>query len=1082
MLKGIYKKNNYTYQLEGYDFGTNIAFFLSTTMKEAKDFIDAGIRIPSDDESDDIVYPASWDEIFLSVSGGKVKVSCYTDKSEGKTYKNRVNPVFFSRLGGIIIGMIGMCNATTKKDALDDMIGQFIPKLRQEYEIPGKGKVVLNMRALEYLEYSNGSEYLKIEEVEGHSRQVVSDTSTQHSIKLDLSEFSSNNAIDDDDWDFSGEERFYTLQEIIDRNPDKSYVWLKERKYHIVKDIKEVEEVCRKIWNHDGIVSFDTETTGLDFTFLCKRGKGDKLVGMVFAIEPGESWYFPVAHKKIQNICTPENEDYILTKYFKPILEKKPIEAHNGAFDWKVMYVHDIFINLKHDTYILPKVTLWNDHRGMELGLKELTSEFLHRDSFELSDFVSGKWGKNTNLRFWDLDEESTKYYACPDTDNALELLYLFQKMGVLEKYNATKIYEIEVAFSIVIAYQEFYGHVVDVTRAEELAKDIVVDKEKAYKEMVEIVGHDFNPRSSKDMAVVAFEELGLPVLAKTNTGNPSLDKKVRKRLLEERNPDGSYKYPFIKSFNDYLTAAQLESNFINNIDKFATPDGFLFSNVTQFLETGRVSVNNPNYQSYSDVVKKYIVPRKGYYAMDSDYSSIEYRILACMAGQQNLIEEFKKPSTDYHSYQAARMFNVPYELVTKEMRSNAKGINFGIPYGMGDPSLGARLFGEVTPENTRKASKMRRLYFEGQENVEKFFVDARYNGVKNNWSDTYFGRRRYFNPGRTSKGSIERQAGNNRIQGTAADIYKIAMVRLLNRVRKEGYLGKVLISCFIHDECFLEVHKSIDPAKMLKMLSECLMIDIKGWCPLYIGAGYGTNWYDAKKTEIPVEVQQNIIKTWGDTGLDWWDGDTDNLFYWEVGQINDFKRDQVIAYLKNEDNWGKVFKPVENSYAHEVLEELLSGRHVDGAVTKDVHTSKDMIENLEQFCIAFDCVDLFEKANIQKPDYSKTQSSNVVLDDDDEEENSDVDVMALLKARVNTMGLGFADIAGKRRLYFRYDENDPQFMSLIHKVFERNPGNIEVYALKNDEEFTVSMSVCTKAYTEALPYYLMRKNARAVV
>lgn len=1080
MLKGYYTYKNFTYGLDGYDYGDNYAFYLSTPSTEARKFVDHGITIGEGEDA--TVFPADWDKIYVSVGSGFVKVSCYTDKEGGVIYKNKLNEDFFARLAGIIVGMVNNCNNLTRADKDERLFNSFVPKASNTYHIGEKGTVKLNMRSLQYLKYTSGDEDLELFEVPENDIRVIRDTRVQHRIKIDLSEFAKPEDTDDmDDWDFSDEDRLYTLSEIIERNPEKSYAWIKGKKYKVVTDFDEMVSICQEIWNWDGVVSFDTETTGLNFTFLCKYGIGDRLVGLVFSIREGESWYFPVAHKKIKNICTPENESYIINKYFKPILEKKKILCHNGSFDWKVMYVYDIWVNLTHDTLILPKVTIWNTNRGLPLGLKEDTQIFLGRDSFSLSDFVPGKWGKN-NIKFWDLDKDSVESYACPDTDNALCLLNYYLKEGYLEKFCAKKIYQIEVAFSIVIAYQEFYGHCVNIEKVEDLRADIAKTKEDEYKAMVDIVGHDFNPRSTKDLPDVMFRELGMPIIEYTDTGNPSTGKKTRKFLMGERNPDGSLKYPFVTHLNNYLVSAQLESNFTKNIDKYATEDGFMFSEVKQFLETGRVSVKEPNYQSYNDIVKKYIIARRGYYAMDADYSSIEYRILACMAGQENLIKRFEDPDMDYHTYQASRMFRIPYELVTKAQRSNSKGINFGIPYGMGDPKLGERLFGERTPENTLKAKKMRRLYFEGQEHIEQFFIKARADGVKNMFSTTFFDRRRYFEAGKKDKGSVEREAGNNRIQGTAADIYKIAMVRLLTNIRKKGLAGKVLISAFVHDECFLEVHKSIDPAKMLKMLRESMMLEIEGWCPLYTGNGFGTNWYDAKKTEIPVQVQEYIVKTWGETGLDWWDGDAEKLFYWEVGLINDYKRDRVIDYLKNEENWNKVFSPVENGFAHEVIEELLAGRHVDGVVDKDVHTDKDMVKNLEQFCKAFGIMDLFEKANIQAPNYDE-QKSDISLDDEEleEEAESQVDLNAILMQRLNTIGVGFAERNGKRCLFFRYDEKDMALMNTVHQVFSNNPGSIPLKTFINGEEYDAGMSVNSKAYTEVLQYYSYRKNHMAV-
>ena len=1076
MLRGTYKVQDYVYYLRGYDFGDNIAFYLSTSTDKARRFIDKGTYTGDERLEDGIEYPASWEEIYISIGKGYIKVSKYTTSEGEKLYANRLNTDFFARLGGIVQGMVSNCNNKTRVDSIDSMLNEFVPKKSIKYKISDKGFVELEMRNLRSLLYRNeeSEEELILEDDEKYSERVLKLTNTQHKIKLNLEEFVKRDDVDDDlDWDFSEEdETVFSLAEIIERNPEKSYQWLFGRKYNVVSEIEDVERICKEIWNHDGIVAFDTETTGLDFTFMCRNGAGDRLVGMVFCINPGEAWYFPVAHKKIKNICTPENEEYILNKYFKPILETKPLLCHNGAFDWKVMYVYDICINLVHDTYILPKVTIWNTNRKLELGLKPLTSTFLNRDSFELSDFVAGKWGKS-NVKFWDLDEESVKYYACPDTDNSLELYNFFIKEGYLEQFGAKKTYQTEVAFSIVIAYQEFYGHCVNVSKVDELRVAISSTTKKEYEEMVDIVGHDFNPRSNKDLDAV-MQELNYPVIKRTSTGMISVGKDVRKALLGQRNPDGTYKYPFVFHLNEYLISAQLESNFTKNIDKFATEDGFMFSKVQQFLETGRVSVKEPNYQSYNDVVKKYIIPRKGYYMMDADYSSIEYRILACMAEQKNLIERFFDPDMDYHTYQASRMFRVPYELVTKSMRSNAKGINFGIPYGMGDPKLGERLFGERTPENTLKAKKMKRIYFEGQENVEKFFIDARANGVKNLYSDTYFGRRRYFDPRVKDKGSIEREAGNNRIQGTAADIYKMAMVKLFTDIRNNGLLGKILISAFVHDECLLEVHKSIDPAKMLKMLRSNMMLKIEGWSPLYIGCGYGTNWYDAKKTEIPVQVQDKISGTWGETGLDWWNGDTDSLFFWEVGLINDYKRDRVINYLKDKENWHKVFKPVENGFAHEVIEEINKGRHVDGVVNTDVHTDKDMIDNLYQFCMAFGIEDLFEKADIQKPNYVDGSQGEVTLDEDEPQETNSISPLVLINARLKVMGVCFGEKEGKQCLYFRYDHNNPALMRIVNNIFRVSPGDLDVYTIVNGEEKKAAgLKVSKDVYNRVLSVYM---------
>lgn len=1074
MLTGYFKFGEYTVNLRGYDFGNSVSMYLSCPLTKTQSLIDMGTKVGTGDDS--VIYPPRWRDLYLLVASNKIRVLCDLVVEDKKNYKNTINKPFFAKLGGIINGMKASCRKENREDLLEAMSEQYYPNKVLNYIIPDKGKVSLDMHTLRYLEYKVDDLELVLKEDDSFDEQIYPRHKVFNDVQLDLSDFIEEQ--EEDYWSFS-EDKIFTVSEIIERNPHKNYVWLKGRKYHIIKTQEQLESVCKKIWKFNGVVAFDTETTGLFVNVTSRYGVGDKLVGMVFSIKPGEAWYFPVAHKKIKNICPPDKLKMYLDKYFKPILEKKQILCHNGSFDWRVMYIYDIFMNLVHDLFCMLHLTLWNDHRSMELGLKPLTSQFLNRDSFELSDFVVGKFGDT--VKFWDLDEESVKYYACPDTDNDLELFYYFMKEDILSKYNAKKVYEIEMGFSQVIAYQEFYGHCVDVDNLEALVKDIQTTIEESYKKMVEIVGHDFNPKSSKDLPQVLYEELKLPILGRTDSGNPCTDKDIRKEFLKMYDDSGELRYPIIKYLDEYLNARQLESNFTKNIDKFATEDGLMFSSVKQFLETGRVSISKPNYQSYNDVVKKYIIPRTGYYALDADYSSVEARIMCSMAGCKNMINKLKDPDADYHTLKASDMFSVPYELVTPKLRKMSKGVNFGILYGLGDPNLGVNLFGSKTPENTRKAKHQKELYYKGMDELKSFIDYSRSTGVENHFSETYFNRRRYYDPRRVDKDKIERQSCNARIQGTAADLYKIAMVKLFYEIKNRGLMGKILISAFVHDECFLEVHKSLDPAYVLKMLRECMMINIDGWCPLFIGCGFGRNWYEAKKTEIPVQVQEYIVNTYAETGLDFWDGDTSKLYEWQVRTINDYKRDRVINYLKNENNWGKVFNPVENSLAHEVMGEVKSGRSVDGVVSMDFECKDDMIYNLEQFCICFGCLDLFEKANIQRPVHEeKNEPATQEYEDDD---NSwEMSSEELLKARIQQIGVCVQRSGKSKNLYFRYDSDDIGMLNLVKSTILKHSGDMEVFAIKDGEIFSTGLTTSYKTYSLLMTAYLTRANLRAKV
>lgn len=1076
MLTGTFKYYGKSYDVNAYDFGDNVVAYLYPKTTEDKLFIDAGVRVLDEDGSVEEIIPPTWTGLYVSVGLGQLAVERDVVGRGKSRATSELNVDLLVTYGSIVRGMKMSC---TKNNRVGDeglYQDSYIPQQIITYDVHGN-KIVAKMSTILELSYiSEDSQVsLLLSDDGSYTAKIDKTRSTLVRYKLDLAEFVTDLGTDDG-WDFGGNDTIFNLQQVIARNPNKSYAWLRGRKYKIVTDLDEVERIMQTIWQHDGIVSFDTETTGLKVNITSRQGIGDRLVGMIFSIKPGEAWYFPIAHKYIKNICTPANESYIITKYFKPILETKDILCHNGSYDWKVMYNYGICVNLKHDTYILFKVTLWNDHRSMELNLKDLTKSFLGRDSFKLSDFTSGKFGEN--VKFWDFDEMSTLYYACPDTDNLIELYQYAVENQLLEKYGANKIYEIEVAFSVVIAYQEYYGHCVDITRIDDLVAKIKKTKEDTYKTMVDMVGHDFNPRSPKDLQRTIVTELGYPVLEKTDSGAPCFDKNVRKKMMDERDLDGNPKYPFINYLNDYLNVAQLESNFTKNLETMATEDGFIFSSVNQFLETGRVSVKDPNYQSYNDTVKQYIIPRANCYMLDADYSSVEARIMVSMAGCKNMVEFMRDPDTDYHTLKASQMFGIPYELVTHKQRKMAKGVNFGILYGLGDPNLGVNLFGARTPENTRKAKRQKDLYFTGMEELRGFIERSKAQGTTQFYSTTFFGRRRYYDPRRVRKDKIERQSCNARIQGTAADIYKCAMIRLFHTIRKNDWLGKVLISAFVHDECVLEVSNSIDPIVMLGILRKCMMLEIKGWCPLFIGAGFGTNWYEAKNIEIPIQVQESLVAQYGETGLDWWDGSSVRLRDWIIDQINNYGRDRVISYLKDENNKGKVLAPAVNAIAHNVVDAIRDGQVIEGCVNTDLIATQDVLDNLKEFCKAFDCMGLYESAGVIKAEHKDIQQQDSDADlgrenvpQDEVDDLSPVEAMAI---RLNRTGVVFDPPT--KSIYVRY-VNSQQMLNKVLELAQRSSGNYTFYVQKGMEQFKLDNTVNANLYASLLSMYMQFKQ-----
>lgn len=896
-----------------------------------------GIHLMAGEQDED----ALWERRF-NVGMSTVKVQTYIYKDEkGKNKKSPVNFDFFCKLGAIIRYIKTHCSKENMVGymGLDDASGEYTPESIMSFNIPFEcGEGYLGTMSLRLSEIY--SIHFKTDEFE---LDLDTDPSVEDEIFYEIKNVNPKGFrlteeylgfplkpvdINTDALRRASITGFYdSLDDIIANNPEKDYNWLLKNNYVIVTDDM-LEEVCEKIMNHKGYVYYDTETTGLNITFKSRLGAdfGDQLVGVVLTINEGEAYFFPTQMKSIPNLCGGDHF-YFMERYMRPILEGKELVAHNMAFDWKVAYIYDINANIVHDTMALYKLTVGAELKNFPIGLKELTRNFLFRDSLELSDLVvDDKWGIS-DVKFWDLPAELVRLYACADTDNTMGLLLNALRNDLLQKYNAKRIYEIEISFSFAVAYQEFYGHKIDIDNLEVLHEEIDKGLKENMDKMVEIVGYEFNPNSPPQLLRIMYTELGIPPQISRKTGRLTTDKDTLNYLNELEDINGNKMYPFVGYLLKYRTFEGVRK-IIDKFPELATTDGYLFSKVMQYgTTTGRVSINTPNYQSYNDPIKKNIVPREGYYMFDTDYSSVEYRVLGNMAGNEMIKQGFVDPDFDYHAYQASRIYNVPYVAITKQLRKAAKGINFGLPYGMGDESLGIRVFGKKSEENTRKAADLRAKYFKGQEDIKDFFEVARTKGVQEGYTETYFGRRRYYHRSDFSVNAIRRQAGNQVIQGTAADIYKLAVGRVFKRICKEGWLGKVLLSGFIHDELLGEVHKSIDPVKFLKVLREEFEVKIsdkdgKPWCPLYMGFGWGMSWYEAKSVELPIKLQWELVDKYGETGHPTWDGDSRDFCDNVPDMLREFAVRDIRRDLLDPSSQGEPIKPALNTQLMDLVKE----------------------------------------------------------------------------------------------------------------------------------------------------------------
>lgn len=918
----------FKYHLKATDNSSTCSLIISSHNYDALKY-EVGVDV---DDSDYNIL----DERRLNIGLSSVTLQTYVGQVNGKKTKSPVNNDFFCRLSALIRYAKSQCIKINELGytGLQLASGDFEANPSSEYIIkfPMKDEIFANVT----LTYGDITKlHLKTDDFE---IDLYEDLSVETELfgkitdglklgfKIRSSEYLGFDVPKDSEKKFRTVNGMFTcIEDIVAAHPDKEFSWLLEKNYILVTD-ENLERICKYIREWDGYVYYDTETTGLKITFKSRIGQGDQLVGVVLSVKYGESFFFPCQMNNIPNLCNGDHF-YFMEHYMRPILEGKKLVAHNMSFDWKVAYIYDINANIVHDTMALLKLTLGAEKVNYPIGLKYNAKVLLHRDSLELSDLlVNDDWGE-TDITFSDLPAELVRLYACADTDNTNGILQYALQNDLLGRYNAKKVYEIEIAFSYAVAYQEFYGHRINTENLAQVRETIGKGQADTMKQMVEIIGHEFNPNSPKQLISILYGELGIPEQISRKTGRPTTDKETLKKLAEITDIEDNIKYPFcglLEKYREYEGVRKI----IDKFPEYVTEDGYIFSEVQQYgTTTGRVSIKEPNYQSYNDPIKKNIIPRPGFWMFDTDYSSVEYRVLGNMVGNKKIMESFKDPDFDYHAYQAAHMYNVPYSAVTKKLRKAAKGINFGLPYGMGDESLGVRVFGDATPENTRKAAALRNAYFKGQEDIRDWFEYHRNRGVNEGFTETYFGRRRYYHRENFSIGAIRRQAGNQVIQGTAADIYKTAVGRVFKRICREGWLGKVIFTGFIHDELLGEVSNEINPAVWLKALREEFEVKVTNpdgspWSPLYMGFGYGMSWYEAKSVELPIKLQWEIVDKYGEEGFKEWNGNGREFCDTIPDKLRDFEVRDIRNQLLDADSQNKEIKPTLNNQIIDCVKE----------------------------------------------------------------------------------------------------------------------------------------------------------------
>ncbi len=445
--------------------------------------------------------------------------------------------------------------------------------------------------------------------------------------------------------------------------------------------------------------------------------------------------------------------------------------------------------------------------------------------------------------------ERLAKEFSVPD--NCYEDLHLndiyalpalcLKTSAQLEGQELTKLFsEIEMPLSRVLASMERYGIKVDKQGIESFGEMLAKRIEELQASIYELAGVEFNINSPKQLGEILFEKLQIPTKKKTKTGY-STNAEVLENLAGE--------YEIVRFILEYRTLAKLKSTYCDGLLKEISPDGRIHTSFNQTeTRTGRISSTEPNLQNIpvrtelGREMRKFFTADEGMTFVDADYSQIELRVLADIANDESMIEAFNNDD-DIHAITASQVFKMPLNMVTPLMRSRAKAVNFGIVYGIGAFSLGKDI--GVSRAEADKYIKDYLHHYSGVDNYMKTVVE---NAKKDGYVSTLFGRRRYLPELSASNGMIrsfgERVARNMPIQGTAADIIKIAMLRVYDRLREENLKARLLLQ--VHDELIVEA-----PLDEAERVSEIVSEEMENACKMKVrlksDANIGKTWYDAK-------------------------------------------------------------------------------------------------------------------------------------------------------------------------------------------------------------------------------------------
>ncbi|MCG3864310.1 MULTISPECIES: DNA polymerase I [unclassified Photobacterium] len=576
--------------------------------------------------------------------------------------------------------------------------------------------------------------------------------------------------------------------------------------------------------------AFDTETDGLDYMTA-------NVVGVSFAIEEGKAAYVPVAHDYL-DAPAQLDRDWVLEQ-LKPLLEdpKQAKIGQNLKFDASIVArygieMQGIVFDTMLESYVFNSVVGRHDMDSLALRYLE------HKNiSFEE---VAGKGKKQ--LTFNQIDLEQAGPYAAEDADITLRLHNtLYPKVEADDKLK--HVFEtIEMPLVPVLSRMERTGVYVDSMLLGAQSTEIAARLDEIEKKAFEIAEQEFNLSSPKQLQAILFEKMGLPVLKKTPSGTPSTNEEVLQELALD--------YPLPKLLLEYRGLAKLKSTYTDKLPKMVNPaTGRVHTSYHQAVTaTGRLSSSDPNLQNIpvrneeGRRIRQAFVAQSGYKILAVDYSQIELRIMAHLSGDKALLDAFRH-GKDIHAATAAEILSLDIEDVSNEQRRRAKAINFGLIYGMSAFGLAKQL-----DMGRNEAQNYMNVYFERYPGVLEYMESTRNAASEQGYVETLFGRRLYLPDIKSRNGlrrkAAERAAINAPMQGTAADIIKLAMIAVDAWVQQQPE-GDVRLLMQVHDELVFEVKESVleaVTASVKALMEQAATLDV----PLIADTGYGDNWDQA--------------------------------------------------------------------------------------------------------------------------------------------------------------------------------------------------------------------------------------------